>query len=705
MQADRNLSQGPGGVYQTLRVRLLNPPGGILGHAGMVSRTILLLIPVVVLAAVTFRWLVQAEVERVASVHVTHKAVHLMDMLLAEGQTIEALHEAGRSAGFRGMARSSNVASIFWFDKDGKLLTETVGAQPSAHDHSFRHADHAGPDHAAQTKDRGHNHHQIGLDVDDQVLSEIAGLEAPGADELQSLLGGGIAPITTAGTLGSDPGARIAYGRVSLPAYSDAGAFLGVVTFTFSVNHIFAAMSVGAQTFGIMFTLFGAVLFGIPAVAYWAQKQMAIRSARDVGFLSRHDTLTGLLNRQTFTEAANGKNADRLPNFIGYIDVDRFKLINDTYGHNAGDAFLKHIANLLRDRLGSSALISRFGGDEFTFAVYYSDRVEAQVEVEKLKRDAGQQIEIDGVSVSSTISIGIAERHGEEDLESALQRADTALYFAKSEGRNAIALYDEKMGAAAKRRRDLEALLRQKSSTGGFELAFQPLVDAKSKSTLGYEALLRLKDKNGVPVPPSEFVPLAEETGLIEEIGHWVLFNAMHQISQLDDTSCVSINLSAEQFKSGKLVASVEAALRASGLPARRLELEITESVLLSQDTQVEFQIDALKEMGISIAMDDFGTGFSSLSTLWRYGFDRIKIDKSFIHAIEEAPQRSQQLIDTIILLGARMGMSVTAEGVETRAQHELLTALGCDVLQGFYFGKPAPLVRPAPDSDIQAAE
>ena len=251
-------------------------------------------------------------------------------------------------------------------------------------------------------------------------------------------------------------------------------------------------------------------------------------------------------------------------------------------------------------------------------------------------------------------------------------------------------------GAPCRRRRATEDLMRKAIATDGFTLAFQPLVNAKSETVLGYEALLRLKDPQGNDVPPSEFIPIAEEIGLIEEIGTWVLFNAMDQISAFDDVSGVSINLSAEQFRSGKLVGNVKAALQASGLAPQRLELEITESVLLQHESEVEFQVDALKAMGISIAMDDFGTGFSSLSTLWRYGFDRIKIDKSFIQALEEAPDRSRQLIDSIILLGARMNMSITAEGIETDHQKALLAELGCDVLQGFRFGRPAELPLPS---------
>jgi len=233
----------------------------------------------------------------------------------------------------------------------------------------------------------------------------------------------------------------------------------------------------------------------------------------------------------------------------------------------------------------------------------------------------------------------------------------------------------------ARRRRKLEWQLRQCTVSGRFAIAYQPLVDARFSEVIGYEALLRLNDEVGMPVPTTEFIPLAEEIDLIEEIGEWVLFHAMKEIADLDDVSSVSIDLSIEQFKSGKPVDTVKAAMAASGLTADRLELEIAKNLLLQNEAHAEYQIDALKEMGIRIAMDDFGTGFSSLSTLWRYGFERIEIDKSFIQALDEAPDRSPQLIDAIVTLGARMDMSIAAEGIEMEDQRRLLAQLGCDAL------------------------
>ncbi len=215
---------------------------------------------------------------------------------------------------------------------------------------------------------------------------------------------------------------------------------------------------------------------------------------------------------------------------------------------------------------------------------------------------------------------------------------------------------------------------------------------------------MRLNDRDGNSIPPDAFIPLAEKMGLIEEIGTWVLYAATRQIAGMNANDVIAINLSPEQFKSGKLVGIVKDALLQADLAPSRLELEITESPLLDDQAEVAFQIAALKDMGVYIAMDDFGTGFSSLSYLWKFGFDRIKIDRSFINALEEDPERSLGLVESIVLLRKKLVMEITAEGVETQTQSAILSSLGCDVLQGFYFGRPEPLSLPAPDPKDRAS-
>lgn len=246
------------------------------------------------------------------------------------------------------------------------------------------------------------------------------------------------------------------------------------------------------------------------------------------------------------------------------------------------------------------------------------------------------------------------------------------------------------MGEELKQRYALEKRVREAAENQDFEIFYQPLVASKDKEVIGHEALLRLVDSDGNFIPPTDFIPVAENLGLIENIGKWTINTAIQRVSKARDEKIVAINLSSMQFESGDLVNTVRAALDESDFPANQLELEITESLLLADSPFVEMQIDTLREMGVRIAMDDFGTGFSSLSYLWKYGFDRLKIDRSFVAALEENSERSREIIESVVMLGARLNMKITAEGVETPEQSKFLADLGCDTLQGFLYGKPA---------------
>ncbi len=678
----------------------------------MVWRVVLGLVAVLAIALFAFFTLLRGEVDRIVAIHASDKAQHLIDMLAVYATSPDHLLEAAGNPAFLRIARGRNVATVRVYGPNGVLRLETVTPNP--------------PDPAMLPADDGtqslsnaygtaliQRQHEVrswfGPPTSishSEKMGYLTAAPPPSSQDLQPLLNGMMEAVISRGTLLTDDGLPLDYGLISLPAYSSTGELVGIVSFTMGTSDITGTMKEGVLAFGIAFGVLGAILFGIPASGFWLQRRLAERSARDVGFLSSHDTLTNLLNRKAFNAQVDDLIAKGEISHIGFIDVDRFKNINDNYGHSVGDTLLIHIADLLRDVLGEDSLIARFGGDEFTFAVLRRDAFQIEGDVERLRHRATHEVSIEGFSIRTSLSIGLAkfDPSKDTDLEGVLRHADTALYAAKSQGRNHAAIYDDTMGEAARKRRALEHRIREACASGDLALAYQPLVCAQSETTIGYEALLRLKHNDGTPIPPSEFIPIAEEIGLIEEMGNWVLFNAMREISALNDTSSVSINLSAEQFKSGKLVGQVADALKASRLPPHRLELEITESVLLKHEERIEHQIDALKEMGLSIAMDDFGTGFSSLSTLWRYGFDRIKIDKSFIDGLEDAPIRSRKVIDSIILLGSRMGMSITAEGIETEKQRDLLKTLGCDVLQGFYFGRPCPLESPAYKADARAA-
>lgn len=312
--------------------------------------------------------------------------------------------------------------------------------------------------------------------------------------------------------------------------------------------------------------------------------------------------------------------------------------------------------------------------------------------VKEILKECREDFQFEDKVLCGSMSIGIAEIDQGTPLEEVVKNADAALYYAKTSGRNTFAIYGSEMGAEIERRRALEARLLEATRNKDFEVHYQPLICSENKTVIGYEALLRLPNADGNYISPTDFIPLAEELGLIEEIGQWTIKTAIKEIAAASDDAKVAINLSSVQFESGNLCELLRHTLEETQFPAARLELEITESLLLEDTSFIEMQIDTLKEMGINIAMDDFGTGYSSLSYLWKYGFDRLKIDRSFVLALDKSPERSREIIEAIILLGAKLNMKITAEGVETSEQSELLTELGCDTLQGFLYGRPAPV-------------
>ncbi|MGR3496204.1 putative bifunctional diguanylate cyclase/phosphodiesterase [Citreimonas sp.] len=481
------------------------------------------------------------------------------------------------------------------------------------------------------------------------------------------------------------------YAEAYVPIFGADGAILGVAEVYADVTDTRAFFTASFQSFGLILSAACLLMVSLPASAYVLQRRMALKAQESVEFLARYDSLTGLLNRAEFTSRAEEDGRCTL-HALAFVDVDHFKQVNDTHGHRVGDALLAHIARILRSEVAPEDLVARFGGDEFVLGIRDSSEETAIARVNAIVRRCAEPFRLDGKRISSTVSIGLARVDCAQSLDKTLSQADAALYHAKASGRSDLAVYGSEMGERMAARRALEARIRTALDRQEFEIQYQPLVDGITHEIVGYEALLRLRDEAGTPIPPATFIPVAEELGLISEIGAWVLRTATAAFAAMEGACTLSVNLSAVQFEDGGLVPTVRAALAESGFPARRLELEITESLLLGDSRSVEMQIDALKEMGVGIAMDDFGTGFSSLSYLWKYGFDRIKIDRSFVGALDENPERARDIIETTVLLGQRLGMKITAEGVETAEQSALLTQLGCDVLQGYLYGRPGPI-------------
>jgi diguanylate cyclase (GGDEF)-like protein/PAS domain S-box-containing protein len=424
------------------------------------------------------------------------------------------------------------------------------------------------------------------------------------------------------------------------------------------------------------------------------------RADEKIAHLAHYDALTDLPNRVLFREQIERElqRTSRGGQFaLLYIDIDEFKGINDTLGHHVGDELLKVVAARLKNCIRETDLVARLGGDEFaviqTNVVDVADVVEFVTRIHETIRQPYQCL---GHQLSTDASIGIvlAPRDG-TDLEQLIKNADLAMYGAKADGRRTHRFFEPAMDASAKARRSLERDLRQALVDGGFELHYQPLVDLGSNEVTGCEALLRWRHPERGMVSPAEFIPAAEDTGLIVELGEWVLRTACAEAASWPDHIRVAVNVSPVQLKYQSLALKVVSALADSGLPASRLELEITEAVLIRDDEAALAILHQLRAIGVRIALDDFGTGYSSLSYLKRFPFDKIKIDRCFISDVAEI-DGSSAIVQAVVNIAAARNMTTTAEGVETLAQKERLRALGCTEMQGYLFSaaKPGPEVR-----------
>jgi diguanylate cyclase (GGDEF)-like protein len=419
------------------------------------------------------------------------------------------------------------------------------------------------------------------------------------------------------------------------------------------------------------------------------------RTAERIEHMAHHDALTGLANRLLFTiklgeaVARCGRNESFA---VLYMDLDHFKAVNDTLGHPTGDALLQEVTERLKRVVRTTDTVARLGGDEFAIVQSIKQPSDSTALAQRLIEAVGAPYDVDGNRVIIGTSIGIALVPDDgDDANEIVKNADMALYRSKADGRGRYQFFEKQMNAHMQARRTLDLDLRKALIEGEFRVFYQPLVKIATRTVCGFEALVRWQHPERGMVPPAEFIPMAEETGLIIPLGKWVLRQACADAAQWPDGLKVAVNLSPVQFGSPTLVADVAAALADSGLPPRCLELEITETAMLADTDAVLAILHQLRDLGLRIALDDFGTGYSSLSYLQRFPFNKVKIDRSFVMKLDQGAGDSETIVSAVVDLCTRLGMSTTGEGVETAAQLQRLASLNCVEAQGYLFSRPRP--------------
>lgn len=462
-----------------------------------------------------------------------------------------------------------------------------------------------------------------------------------------------------------------------------------------------------SSTFAFLLVLIVAI---VSIIFAWKALHDKWKTSKTIRFLAHNDPLTHLPNRALFSDELNKalrKASITASNvFVIAIDVDRFKEVNDNYGHAAGDTFLQIISDRLR-LVFTDHLVSRLSGDEFAVLIEGEfTGHDITVLAQRTLSTMTPNCVIDGKEIEISLSMGIAQATDAAWRSSRLLHcADLALYRSKNGGRSTYTWYEASMDEELERRRELEAEMVKALKLDGFSVVYQAQVSLQTNKLKAFEALLRWDHPEKGHISPTVFIPIAEETGLIEALGEYVLRKACQDAAKWSDRSLkVAVNFSPAQFKSGRIEQKIAQALSTSGLPAERLEIEITESLLIADTEGVVKSLKKIGAMGVSIAMDDFGTGYSSLSYLSRFPFNKIKIDRSFIMNVGK-DAHTDAIVAAIIGLGRSLNVIITAEGVEEERQARILRAGGCDIVQGYYFGRPATVDPVNPYANIRCID
>ncbi len=492
--------------------------------------------------------------------------------------------------------------------------------------------------------------------------------------------------------------------RVAFVPVTQDGEIARIYAFSLDQSAAAALTNVALTVATLMASLFIVLGFTVPAAIASRRIRERWLAEDQIRHLALHDSLTGLPNRLQFHQHLEGavSRAKRHGQLIAVfgLDLDRFKDVNDTMGHATGDALLAEVAARLKKNVREADLVGRLGGDEFAIV---AEDITAPEDAMRLARRVctalGEAYNVNGHELATSVSIGIAIGPVDgEPADGLLKNADLALYRAKEDGRNTFRFFEPAMDAALQRRRRLEADLRSALRKNQLYLDYQPQFDLGTGRLTGYEALVRWWHPSQGEVPPSTFLPIAEETGLIVPLGEWILRTACSYATTWPLDTKLAVNLSPAQFKTQDVYNLVRRILNETGLEPGRLELEITEGIILQNTESVLDTLQRLDQLGVSIAMDDFGTGYSSLSYLTRFPVKKIKIDRSFIDTLGTSPQTSA-IVSSIVGLGQSLHVTITAEGVETESQAAMLKKWGCDQVQGFYYGKPDADVPESADS------